>query len=168
MALVAALASDAELLLLDEPTAGLDPLMEVVFRDVIRQRKAEGRTILLSSHILSQVEELAERVSIIRLGQIVQSGTLAEMRLLTTTTIVAETSRPVTTLDTIAGIQDLRVNGSRVQFAVSSEHLNAAISHLGEVGLTSLVSHPPTLEELMLRHYGDVVDPAGTVAAGIR
>lgn len=155
VALVAALASDAELLLLDEPTAGLDPLMEVVFRDVIRQIKAEGRTVLLSSHILSQVEDLAERVSIIRLGTIVQTGTLDEMRMLTSTTVQVETARPVVDLDRMSGVSNLEVNGSKLQFLVASEHLDAALKHVGSYGLTSLVSHPPTLEELMLRHYGD-------------
>src|SRR5690606_13514787 len=95
VAIVAALASDAELLLLDEPTSGLDPLMESVFQDVIKQMKAEGRTVLLSSHILAQVEELADRISIIRQGKIVQSGSLTEMRHMTRTTIEAETGQPV-------------------------------------------------------------------------
>src|SRR5215207_1395518 len=107
VAIVAALASDAELLLLDEPTAGLDPLMEVVFQDVINQMKAEGRTVLLSSHILAQVEKLADVISIIRLGRIVQSGTLTEMRHLTRTTIEAHTATPVTGLDQLAGVHDI-------------------------------------------------------------
>lgn len=168
VALVAALASDAELLLLDEPTAGLDPLMEVAFREVIRQLKSEGRTVLLSSHILSQVEELAERVSIIRLGELVQTGTLSEMRLLTTTTIEAETARPVMYLNNMDGIHDLNVDGRKVRFVVASEHLNAAISHVGEYGLKSLVSHPPTLEELMLRHYGDAIGSTANTTGDMR
>jgi len=155
VAIVAALASDAELLVLDEPTSGLDPLMEVVFQDVIRQAKAEGRTVLLSSHILAQVEALADRVSIIRHGRIVQSGTLAGMRHLTRTTIEAETSRPATGLDLLPGIHDLEVSDGQIRFAVDGEHLGVAVRHLGEFGLRSLTSHPPTLEELMLRHYGD-------------
>lgn len=160
VAIVAALASDAELLVLDEPTAGLDPLMEVVFRDLIRQMKAEGRTVLLSSHILSQVEELADRVSIIRQGKIVQSGTLAEMRLLTRTTIEAETSQSVTGLDRVPGIHNLQIASGRVQFVVDGEHLGAAVKHVSEFGLSALTSHPPTLEELMLRHYGDELVPS--------
>ncbi|WP_255293321.1 ATP-binding cassette domain-containing protein, partial [Streptomyces niveus] len=155
VAIVAALASDAELLLLDEPTAGLDPLMEVVFQDVILQAKAAGKTVLLSSHILAQVEKLCDRVSIIRLGRNVQSGTLSEMRHLTRTTVEAETERPATGLDTEPGIHGVRLTDRRVHFAVDGAHLDAAIRKLGEFGIRSLISHPPTLEELMLRHYGD-------------
>ncbi|MFD9868727.1 ABC transporter ATP-binding protein [Streptomyces niveus] len=155
VAIVAALASDAELLLLDEPTAGLDPLMEVVFQDVILQAKAAGKTVLLSSHILAQVEKLCDRVSIIRQGRNVQSGTLTEMRHLTRTTVEAETERAVTGLDTMAGVHAVRVTDRRVHFAVDGAHLDAAIRRLGEFGIRSLISHPPTLEELMLRHYGD-------------
>ncbi|MET4923247.1 ABC transporter ATP-binding protein [Streptomyces sp. PSRA5] len=155
VAIVAALASDAELLLLDEPTAGLDPLMEVVFQDVILQAKAAGTTVLLSSHILAQVEKLCDRVSIIRQGRNVQSGTLGEMRHLTRTTVEAETERAATGLDTMAGVHGVRVTDRRVHFAVDGAHLDAAIRRLGEFGIRSLISHPPTLEELMLRHYGD-------------
>ncbi|MCI4045702.1 ABC transporter ATP-binding protein [Streptomyces sp. TRM75563] len=155
VAIVAALASDAELLLLDEPTAGLDPLMEVVFQDVILQAKAAGRTVLLSSHILAQVEKLCDRVSIIRQGRNVQSGTLSEMRHLTRTAVEAETQRPATGLDTLPGVHGVRVKDHRVSFAVDGAHLDAAIRRLGEFGIRSLISHPPTLEELMLRHYGD-------------
>ncbi|MET9557664.1 ABC transporter ATP-binding protein [Streptomyces sp. NPDC006645] len=155
VAIVAALASDAELLLLDEPTAGLDPLMEVVFQDVILQAKAAGKTVLLSSHILAQVEKLCDRVSIIRQGRNVQSGTLTEMRHLTRTTVEAETERPATGLDAQPGIHGVRLTDRRVHFAVDGAHLDAAIRRLGEFGIRSLISHPPTLEELMLRHYGD-------------
>ncbi|MFC4495859.1 ATP-binding cassette domain-containing protein [Streptomyces ovatisporus] len=155
VAIVAALASDAELLLLDEPTAGLDPLMEVVFQDVIFQARAAGKTVLLSSHILAQVEKLCDRVSIIRLGKIVQSGTLSDMRHLTRTTIEAETSRPVAGLEQLPGIHDVRTDKGRVHFAVDGEHLDEAVRHLSSLGIRSLTSHPPTLEELMLRHYGD-------------
>ncbi len=161
VAIIAALASDAELLLLDEPTAGLDPLMEVVFRDVIRRVKAEGRTVLLSSHILAQVEELAGQVSIIRQGQIVQSGTLRDMRLLTRTTIEADTSQPVTGLERMPGVHDLQVDAGRVRFVVDGEHLDVAMKHVSGFGLSSLTSHPPTLEELMLRHYGDELAASG-------
>jgi ABC-2 type transport system ATP-binding protein len=161
VAIVAALASDAELLLLDEPTAGLDPLMEVVFQDIINRMKAEGRTVLLSSHILAQVEKLADRVSIIRLGRIVQSGTLVEMRHLTRTTIEADTARPVSGLDQLLGVHDVRTHDGRVHFAVDGEHLEAAVRALTDSGIRSLTSHPPTLEELMLRHYGDELAASG-------
>jgi len=161
VAIVAALASDAELLLLDEPTAGLDPLMEVVFQGVIRELKAEGRTVLLSSHILAQVEKLADTISIIRRGRIVQSGTLVEMRHLTRTSIEAVTARPVTGLDQLAGLHGVEVSDSRVRFAVDGQHLDAAVRHLSGFGIQSLTSHPPTLEELMLRHYGDELAASG-------
>ena len=155
VALVAALASDVELLLLDEPTAGLDPLMEIVFQDVVHEAKAAGKTIVLSSHILAQVEKLADTISIIRLGKIVQSGTLVEMRHLTRTTIEAQTTAPVTGLDALAGIHGATVANGSVRFTVDGEHLDAAVKHLTTFGVRALTSHPPTLEELMLRHYGD-------------
>jgi ABC-2 type transport system ATP-binding protein len=157
VAIVAALASDAELLLLDEPTAGLDPLMEVVFQDVIKRMKDEGRTILLSSHILAQVEKLADRISIIRQGKVVQTGTLTEMRHLTRTTIEVHTAEPVSGLEDLLGIHDIEGGDSMLRFAVDGEHLDAAVKHLGRFGLRALTSHPPTLEELMLRHYGEDV-----------
>ncbi len=168
VALIAALASDVELLLLDEPTAGLDPLMEVVFQDFIAQARAEGRTVLLSSHILAQVEKLCDKVSIIRLGKVVQSGTLAEMRHLTRTTIEAETVRAAAGLDALAGVHDIEAHDGRVRFAVDSEHLDGAIRALSQFGLRSLRSQPPTLEELMLRHYGHDMHTTGTAAAESR
>ncbi|MGW1179237.1 ABC transporter ATP-binding protein [Kitasatospora sp. NPDC002543] len=155
VAIVAALASDAELLLLDEPTSGLDPLMEVVFQDVVRRATEEGRTVLLSSHILDEVEKLGDRVSIIRHGRVVQSGTLGELRHLTRTTVEARTLRPVAGLDALPGVHDLRTDGDRVRFAVDGRRLDAAVRLLSAAGLRGLISHPPTLEELMLRHYGD-------------
>jgi ABC-2 type transport system ATP-binding protein len=161
VAIVAALASDAELLLLDEPTAGLDPLMEVVFQDVIRGLKAEGRTVLLSSHVLAQVEKLADRISIVRLGHIVASGTLADMRHLARTTVEADTAAPVTGLETVAGVYDLDATDGRVRFSVDGDQLDAAVRHLIRFGIRGLTSHPPTLEELMLRHYGDGLATAG-------
>ncbi|MGW8380423.1 ABC transporter ATP-binding protein [Streptomyces sp. ODS28] len=166
VAIVAALASDAELLLLDEPTAGLDPLMEVVFQDVITQAKAAGRTVLLSSHILAQVEKLADRVSIIRLGKNVQTGTLSEMRHLTRTTVEAETERVPEGLDGLPGVHSVRTDGKRVHFAVDGEHLDGAVRHLTSLGIRGLTSHPPTLEELMLRHYGDELAANGHGNAG--
>ncbi|GAA1390393.1 ABC transporter ATP-binding protein [Kitasatospora putterlickiae] len=165
VAIVAALASDAELLLLDEPTAGLDPLMEVVFQDVILQAKQEGRTILLSSHILAQVEKLGDRVSIIRRGKVVQSGSLGELRHLTRTTVEAETHHAVAGLDTVPGVHGLRADGTRVHFSVDTAQLDIVLHRLADAGLRSLVSHPPTLEELMLRHYGDELAAAGHTTA---
>jgi ABC-2 type transport system ATP-binding protein len=155
VALVAALASDAELLVLDEPTAGLDPLMEAVFQECIREVRAEGRTVLLSSHILAEAEALCDRVSIIRLGRTVQSGSLAELRHLTRTSIGVETQRPVTGLDGLAGVHDLRADDGRVHFDVDTDALDGVLRHLTGFGVRSLSSAPPTLEELFLRHYGD-------------
>jgi polyether ionophore transport system ATP-binding protein len=155
VALVAALASDAELLLLDEPTSGLDPLMEAVFQDCIREVKAQGRTVLLSSHILAEVEALCDRISIIRLGRTVQSGTLREMRHLTRTSIKAELKTPAGGLDTLPGVHGLEIRDSKVRFDVDSDNLDAVVRRLGELGVRSLESNQPTLEELFLRQYGD-------------
>jgi ABC-2 type transport system ATP-binding protein len=154
VALIAALASDVELLLLDEPTAGLDPLMEAAFRDWINnEERARGRTVLLSSHILAEVEALCERVSIIRAGRIVESGTLAELRHLTRTSISAELARPPDGLLGMAGVHNLVLDGTRVHFQVDNQALDAALRRLTSVGVRSLTSQPPTLEELFLRHY---------------
>ena len=166
VALVAALASDAELLILDEPTAGLDPLMEAVFQDCIVEARDEGRTALLSSHILDQVERLCDRVTIIRLGRTVESGTLDELRHLTRTAITAETRQPADALAAMEGVHDLRTEHGRVSFSVDSKHLDAAVRQVGELGVVSLTSHPPTLEELFLRHYGDELDHAGVNGGG--
>ncbi|GIE78946.1 tetronasin ABC transporter ATP-binding protein [Actinoplanes philippinensis] len=154
VALVAALASDVELLLLDEPTSGLDPLMEEAFREVILEEKRRGdRTVLLSSHILSEVEALCDRVTIIRAGRAVETGTLADLRHLTRTTIRAELTGPVNGLATIAGVHDLTTENGRVAFDVDADALEPALKSLVEAGVRSLVSQPPSLEELFLRHY---------------
>ena len=155
VALVAALASDAELLLLDEPTSGLDPLMEAVFLDCIREVKIEGRTVLLSSHILAEVEALCDRLSIIRLGRVAERGTLDELRHLTRTSVIAVTKFPADSLADLAGVHGLEIDGNHVRFEVDTDHLDVAVRRLGELAVRSLVSHPPTLEELFLRHYGD-------------
>jgi ABC-2 type transport system ATP-binding protein len=161
VALVAGLAADVELLILDEPTSGLDPLMEAVFQEVIRELKAEGRTVLLSSHILAEVEALCDRVSIIRLGRTVESGSLADLRHLTRTTITAEIGAPATALAQQPGVHDLAAGDGRVSFDVDSDHLAAAMRALSELGPRSLTSHPPTLEQLFLRHYGDELEAEG-------
>ncbi len=155
VALVAALASDAELLLLDEPTAGLDPLMEAVFQDCILEAKGEGRTVLLSSHILAEVEKLCDRVTIIRRGRAVESGTLTELRHMTRTSIQVTTRSPVTGLDDLEGIHDVGAQGERLVFEVDTTCLSGALAHLARFGVESLVSRPPTLEELFLRHYDE-------------
>ena len=153
VALIAALASDVELLLLDEPTAGLDPLMEALFRQVIAEERHNGRTVLLSSHILAEVEALCDRVSIIRAGRIVESGTLADLRHLTRTSVQAELAAAPDGLVGLPGVHDLEVDGTRVRCQVDADHLDALLRQLTSVGVRSLVSQPPTLEELFLRHY---------------
>ncbi|MFW3170408.1 ATP-binding cassette domain-containing protein [Geodermatophilus sp. CPCC 206100] len=155
VALVAALASDAELYVLDEPTSGLDPLMEALFQEEVRRLRAEGRTVLLSSHILAEAEALCDRVSIIRHGRTVQSGSLSELRHLTRTTMTVETARPVSGLETLPGVHDLARSNGRVRFDVDSDALDAVVRHLGGFGVRALTSTPPTLEELFLRHYGE-------------
>ena len=157
VALVAALSSDVELLILDEPTAGLDPLMEGVFRAEIDKEKERGRTDLLSSHNLSEVEALCDRVSIIRHGKAVESGTLAELRHLTRTSVHAELGAPPTGLSNLPGVHDLVVEGNRVQCEVDTDHLDGLLRVLSTAGVRTLTSTPPTLEELFLRHYNEEV-----------
>src|SRR6266545_2553269 len=168
VALIAALASDVELLLLDEPTAGLDPLMEAAFRDWINQEeRSRGRTVLLSSHILAEVEALCHRVSIIRAGRIVESGTLADLRHLTRTSISAELVRPPDGLVGLPGVHNLEVDGTRVRCQVDADKLDALLRQLTSVGVRTLTSQPPTLEELFLRHY-QAEQPASAVQDGPR
>ncbi|GII81630.1 ABC transporter ATP-binding protein [Sphaerisporangium rufum] len=155
VALVAALASDVELLLLDEPTSGLDPLMEAVFTDCVAEARERGRTVLLSSHILAEVEKLCDRVSIVRAGRTVETGTLAELRHLTRTSITAELAAPPGGLRDAPGVHGLRADGDRVTFEVDDDRLGDALSRLAACGVRSLTSRPPTLEELFLRHYRD-------------
>jgi ABC-2 type transport system ATP-binding protein len=159
VALVAALSTGAELLLLDEPTSGLDPIMESAFRRCVLEAKGHGATVLLSSHILAEVEALCDRVSIIRAGRTVQSGTLAQLRHLTRTTVIAETARRAHELSTLRGVHNPEFLDGRVTFDVDSDDLDAAMKVLADVGLRSLTAHPPTLEELFLRQYGDEVAP---------
>ncbi|MCA2228849.1 ABC transporter ATP-binding protein [Nonomuraea aurantiaca] len=150
VALIAALASDVELLLLDEPTAGLDPLMEAVFRDCVNEERRNGRTVLLSSHILSEVEALCDRVTIIRDGRAVESGTLAELRHLTRTSISAELEHVPADLP---GAHNLVVNGSQIHFEADADRLQDVLRTLVGCGVRGLTCRPPTLEELFLRHY---------------
>ena len=158
VALIAALASDAELLILDEPTSGLDPLMEANFRECVNAERHQGRTVLLSSHILAEAEALADRVTIIRAGRTVETGTLADMRHLTRTTIDAELSGPFT-LDGLPGVHDAAVepsgDGFRLRCEVDNAALNDILSRLSAVGVRTLTCRPPTLEELFLRHYSE-------------
>ena len=165
--LVAAFASETELLVLDEPTSGLDPLMEAEFRACLAEEKARGRTVLLSSHILAEVEEVCDRVSIVRRGRIAESGTLAELRHLTRTLVSAELARLPEGFDGLPGLHEVRVaelgagggdslgGGVRLECAVDTEHLSALMVALGTQGVRTMTTRPPTLEELFLRHYAD-------------
>ncbi len=159
VALVAALASDAELLILDEPTSGLDPLMEQTFQDVVRERKREGATVLLSSHILAEVESLADRVSIIRTGRTVMTGTLAELRRHTRTHVHAVTAVApigIQDADGVVGFNMQDVGSSvDVTFAVDVDHLDQVIGSLHAAGLSTLTATPPGLEDLFRRAYQD-------------
>jgi ABC-2 type transport system ATP-binding protein len=155
VALIAALASDVELLILDEPTAGLDPLMEAEFRAAMDEDRNHGRTVLLASHILAEVEALCDRVSIIRKGRTVESGTLAELRHLTRTSIAAEITGDPDHLAALPGVHGFRTHDHRVDFEVDSDQVGAVLTSLTALGVQSLISQPPTLEELFLRHYQD-------------
>jgi ABC-2 type transport system ATP-binding protein len=157
VALVAALASDAELLILDEPTSGLDPLMEELFRECVNEERDRGRTVLLSSHILSEVEALCDRVSIIRKGRTIETGTLTELRHLTETSVDVTLSGAVPDLAGL-GLSDVDVTGQRLRCQVPTAALGDLLTRLGPAGITGLVSQPPTLEQLFLRHYGDGVE----------
>ena len=153
VALIAALASDAELLILDEPTSGLDPLMESVFAECVLEAKTRGATVLLSSHILSEVERLCDRVSIVREGRTVDTGSLAELRHLSRTTITATLARQPTGLDVIGGVYDLVVDGESVSCQVDPDALEKVLRLFTDIGIKALASRPPTLEELFLRYY---------------
>ncbi len=156
VALIAAFATPAELYLLDEPTSGLDPLMEQVFNREIERVRADGATVLLSSHILSEVEVLCDRVSIIRAGRLVESGTLTELRHLTRSE-VAFAHRPEqdAAIASIDGAHDLVFDNGRVRFSVDSDRIAGVLPELGRLGVQGLTVSPPSLEELFLRHYGD-------------
>jgi ABC-2 type transport system ATP-binding protein len=153
VALIAALAADVELYVLDEPTAGLDPLMGEVFRQCVDQIRQAGRTILLASHILAEVEVLCDRVSIIRNGKVVEVGSLADLRHLTRTMVTAHTERPVVGVESVPGVHNVAVNGSRLRCEVDVAGFDDLLRRLSEAGVRSLDSRPPTLEEIFLRHY---------------
>lgn len=153
VALVAALASDVELYVMDEPTSGLDPLMEATFQECVRELKAAGKTILLSSHILAEAEALCDRLTIIREGRVVESGTLAELRHLTRTSVSVETIKPIKDMQGIAGLHNVQVNGVRASFEVETDQIDDALRHILKFDIRELISSPPSLEELFLRHY---------------
>ncbi|MCL2046042.1 MAG: ABC transporter ATP-binding protein [Oscillospiraceae bacterium] len=153
VALVAAFTSDADLFILDEPTSGLDPLMEQVFQDCILEQKNMGKGVFLSSHILSEVERLCDRVGIIAEGQIVEIGTLSELRHLTRITMNIETLKPLEGLEDLHGVHDIRLRQGGVSFQVDSDEVGSIVSHIAKYDVVKIESIPPTLEELFMRHY---------------
>ncbi|MEL0537542.1 ABC transporter ATP-binding protein [Staphylococcus debuckii] len=157
VALVTALSIDAELYIFDEPTAGLDPLMEKVFQEYVRDCKARGKTVLLSSHILSEVEQLCDRVGIIRKGKMVEVGTLEEMRHLTRMRFTVETAQPLQDVEQQTGIHDLSKQENVYRFQVDSDQVGEVIQYLSRFHVKKLESQPPTLEDLFLRHYGEEI-----------
>ncbi len=164
VALIAALAADAQLLILDEPTSGLDPLMEAVFQQCIGEAARDGRTILLSSHILAEVESLCGVVTIIRAGRTVQSGTLRELRHLTRTTVTATTRESPDGLGAAPGVHNLQPlddQDNSVTFDVDSDRVDSVMSTLAGLGVVTITAHPPTLEDLFLREYSDEFDSLG-------
>lgn len=153
VALIAALASNVELLLLDEPTSGLDPIMEAEFRAVIREWREAGGSVLLSSHILAEAEALSDRISIVRAGKTVETGSLAQMRHLTRTSVDARVRELPEAITSLSGLHDVSVTGDRLQCTVDSDSLDELLAALATAGVTSLAMSPPTLEELFLQHY---------------
>ena len=153
VALIAAFAADADLYILDEPTSGLDPLMELTFRECIAEVKNAGKSVLLSSHILSEVEKLCDRVSIIRQGQIIETGSLQELRHLTMTRVRVETTTPIPTLHELAGVHDVQEFSGGVSFQVEVAQMGEVIKEISQYGILALESAPPTLEDLFIHHY---------------
>ncbi len=153
VALIAALSSDADLYILDEPTSGLDPLMEKVFQECVMDAKRAGKTVLLSSHILSEVEKLCDRVGIIRQGKIIETGSLSELRHLTRTNLLVETKQPIASLKDLKGVYNIEKKNQALLFQVDTEALDAVMKHISQFGIVKLESAPPTLEDLFMRHY---------------
>ncbi|NMH74687.1 ABC transporter ATP-binding protein [Bacillus sp. RO2] len=162
VALVAAFASNADLYILDEPTSGLDPLMEMIFQECVMEAKLAGKSVLLSSHILSEVEKLCDRVGIIRQGMIIETGTLQELRHLTRTHLLVETKQPLVDISSLKGVHEVEQKDAAVSFQVDAEELANVMKHVSGYGLIKLESSPPTLEDLFMRHY----DSGNTSNAG--
>lgn len=168
VALIAAFSSDADLYILDEPTSGLDPLMEQVFQECVMEVKNQGKSVLLSSHILSEVEKLCDRVGIIRKGQIIETGSLDELRHLTRTHILVKTKKPISSLNELQGIHEVEETNKGLTFQVDTEELDNAIRYISQFGIIKLESAPPTLEDLFMRHYESNDKAEGKVTGGVR
>jgi len=167
VALVAAFASKAELYILDEPTSGLDPLMEQVFQQYVLDVKAEGKGVFLSSHIMSEVERLCDRVGIIRNGELVQVGTLDELRHLTRYAVTVTTEKPLVGLEDLVGVHNLHTEQHGICFHVDVDKMGSVINHINQFGIKKLDSSPPTLEELFMQHY-ESADNNANVALGVQ
>ncbi|USK74469.1 ABC transporter ATP-binding protein [Peribacillus frigoritolerans] len=166
VALIAAFSSDADLYILDEPTSGLDPLMERVFQECVMSAKNEGKSILLSSHILSEVERLCDKVGIIRQGQIIETGTLDELRHLTRTSLLVETKQPIPALGNVNGVRDIVMKEQALSFQVDADELDNVMKYISQFGIVKLESAPPTLEDLFMRHYEEGVRKTSDSGAG--
>lgn len=153
VSLIAAFSSEADLYILDEPTSGLDPLMEQVFQECVIDLKRRGKSVLLSSHILSEVEKLCDKVAIIREGRIIETGTLQELRHLTRSHILVQTKQPIPNLTGLEGIHELEETGQGISFQVDTEKMAEAIRYISRFDIIKLESAPPTLEDLFMRHY---------------
>ena len=163
VALIAALSGNADLFVFDEPTAGLDPLMESTFQDIVREMLTDGKTVLLSSHILAEVESLCDQVTIIREGRTVEAGTLNELRHLTRTSVEAVTVAPIGAIAELHGVADFVERSEvRASFSVDNPALAEVMRRLAELGIETIESQPPTLEQLFMRHYA--VDTPGSDA----
>jgi len=167
VALVAAFSSDANLYILDEPTSGLDPLMEIVFQECVMATKAEGKSVLLSSHILSEVEKLCDKVGIIRQGTIIETGTLKELRHLTRTSILVETIQPITSLHEVKGVHEIEEKDQALSFQVDTEELGNVIKYVSQFEVVKLESSPAKLEDLFMRHYEGVEQTSHTGVGGV-
>ena len=155
VALVAAFASDAELYILDETTSGLDPLMGHVFKECVLEQKNMGKGVFLSSHIMSEVEQLCDQVGIIRKGKLVDSGTLDDLRHLTRVTMRVETEKPIEGLDTIEGVHNITEYLGGLTFMVDSEKVGKVVETVTKFGIKKFESMPPSLEDVFMLHYQD-------------
>lgn len=166
VALIAAFASDADLYILDEPTSGLDPLMERVFQECVLEAKRAGKSVLLSSHILSEVERLCDKVAIIREGHIIETGTLTELQHLTRTILHVETKEPMDSLSDVIGVHDIEVKDLAYTLHVDSEKLDSVMRFISHHGIINLESAPPTLEDLFMRHYESTEETSNSGVGG--
>ncbi|SIS49276.1 ABC transporter ATP-binding protein [Salimicrobium flavidum] len=153
VALIAALAIEPDLYIFDEPTSGLDPLMERTFQKYVKDARAEGKSVLLSSHILSEVEQLCDRVGIIRDGEIIETGSLTDLRHLTRTNLYVETSHTLENLEQWEGVHAVEQEEAGWSFQVDTEKMDTVMAELSTFGIRKIESAPPTLEDLFMRHY---------------